>query len=93
MYPTEEDLSNIVRICLMVEGENFPIRVIFTENPEAYLKMYCFAWYNNIDIDLDAEEKDGYCDTIGTIKDIEIAFGGKYTLTSINITVELRDYK
>ena len=93
MYPTKEDLSNAVRICLMVEGESFPIRVIFTENPEAYLKMYYFAWDNNIDIDLDAEKKDRYCDTIGTIKNIEIAFGDKCTFTSINITVELRDYK
>ena len=95
MYPTKEEIFNIVRICLVEEETLSPVRIVWTENPEMYLKMYYFAWYNNIDIDLEVmdENEDKYCDMIGNVQDIEIKFGDKNTFTSVNIIVKLRNYK
>ena len=46
-----------------------------------------------IDIDNDCEDNDPYIDMIGDITDVFVNFGGKYTFPTIDIYVEVRNYR
>ena len=71
------------------------IRSFFTEDPLKYLKLYKYMEENDIEIDIDndCEDNDPYIDMIGDITDVFVNFGGKYTFPTIDIYVEVRNYR
>lgn len=98
MYPSKKNYQNAVLVQIIDEKNNMPIRMFWTQEPEAFLKMYTFMEANEIDInitedDFENSNDDPYLDLIGTIVDIEFNTGGKYSFNCIKVFVELRDYK
>ncbi len=64
-------------------NENNMLAAFYTNNPSEYLKMYYFCKKN--DISLKVSESD----IQGTIKDIEISFGGGDNIPCIDIWINV----
>lgn len=65
-----------------VENEYGMLSAFYTNNPSEYLKMYHFCQKNDIALSL-ADEK------IGTIKGIEVYFGGDEKVPCIDVWVKV----